>query len=321
MFNIQLNNGSKFDCDENVTIIESALKFGVHLDHSCLTGRCSSCKVQVLSGETIPEAKELSLSDLDKQQGYILACVRRPLTDIVLDAEDLSSYGLVSPLTIPAKINAIEQLTSEINRVTLRIPPNQKVSFLPGQYLNVIWNGIRRSYSIASTPDQNHLELVIKNYPGGQMSEYWFNLAKEDDLLRLELPKGTFFLREPKEAENIIFIATGTGIAPIKSILESSSNRSLLQQFKRVILLWGMKVEADLFWKPTDEVEFIPVLSRESLPKKYVQDVLPELQLNWCRTSVYACGSESMINTVKEICNSNGLGLNAFYADSFVPSN
>lgn len=151
MFQIRLKDGKSFPCDNDQTIIEAALKSGVFLDHSCLTGRCSSCKFKVILGESFTEFEESPISSFEKSEGFILTCIRRPLSDLELDAEDLGDYGFSQSVTIPAKINTIQELTPEIIQVNLRVPPNQKVDFLEGQYLNVIWNGIKRSYSIASS--------------------------------------------------------------------------------------------------------------------------------------------------------------------------
>ncbi|WP_100627196.1 2Fe-2S iron-sulfur cluster-binding protein [Algoriphagus formosus] len=319
---IKLKEGIKFSCENNQTIIEAALQNGVFLDHSCLTGRCSSCKLKVLSGETVTESDELPLSSEEKNQGYILSCVRKPISDIELEAEDLSQYGFSNPITIPAKINTIKSLTPEIIQVNLRVPPNQKVNFLEGQYLNVLWNGIKRSYSIASPTNSSEIELIIKNYEGGAMSAYWFEQAKPNDLLRLEIPKGTFFLRNHSDKDTLVLLATGTGIAPIKAILESPSTQEKLKEFNRVIVLWGMKFEREIFWKLNqDNVEFIPVLSRESQPKHYIQDKLSDLKINWTNTVVYACGSYQMIQAAKKRTLELGLNSNHFYSDAFVASN
>lgn len=322
MFQIKLKDGKSFLCDNNQTIIEAALQNEIFLDHSCLTGRCSSCKFRVIAGGTATEADESPLSLEDKNGGYILTCVRKPISDLELDAEDLGQYGFSQSITIAAKINTILELTGEIIKVNLRVPPNQKVNFLEGQYLNVIWNGVKRSYSIASSSSSAEIELIIKNYQGGAMSAYWFGQAKLNDLLRLEIPKGTFFLRNHPEMENLVFLATGTGISPIKSILESLSNKDKLGRFKRIIVLWGMRYKKEFFWKPSSSgIEFIPVLSRESQPKRYVQNLISNLELDMAKTVIYACGSEDMIQDAKNKSVQQGLNSNHFYSDAFVASN
>jgi len=315
-------NDKIFFCSSEETIIEASLKNGVFLNHSCLSGRCSSCKSKILRGESISIIEESSLSEKEKSEGFVLSCIRMPISDLELEAEDLSQYGFNQSVTIPAKINSIQILTSEIIQVNLRVPPNQKVSFLEGQYLNVIWNGIKRSYSMASSSLSPEIELIIKNYQGGVMSSYWFGQAKPNDLLRLEVPKGTFFLKNHPEMENLVFLATGTGIAPIKSILESPSTQDKIGRFKRIIVLWGMKYHKEIFWKPSSsEIEFIPVLSRGSQPKRYVQDLISNLNLDMAKTVVYACGSNEMIQEAKNKSIQLGLNLNHFYSDAFVASN
>lgn len=302
--------------------MEAALQSDVFLDHSCLTGRCSSCKFKVISGGTTSEADESPLNPEDKNSGFILTCVRKPISDLELDAEDLSEYGFTKSVTIPAKINKIKQLTSEIMQVNLRVPNSQKVNFLEGQYLNVIWNGIKRSYSIASCSSQSEIELIIKNYLGGEMSSFWFGQAKPNNLLRLQIPKGTFFLRNHPGFENLVFLATGTGIAPIKSILESQRNQDKLAQYNRVIVLWGMKYKKNIFWNPgLNKVEFIPVFSREGQAKRYVQDLLPHFEFDMSKTVIYACGSNNMIQEAKKNSLELGLNSNHFYSDAFVASN
>ncbi len=313
---------SVFNCLKSETIIEGALRNGVFLDHSCLTGRCSSCKVKVLSGKTSCDFQEFSLSDSEKSNGFILSCIRRPISDLVINAEDLSEYGLIKPKIVPAKINEIISLTKDIVLVKLRFPPNHKPFFLEGQYINVIKGSLKRSYSIANSNNSEDLELIIKNYHGGLMSKYWFEEAKINDLLRLEIPKGTFFLRQHSSKSTLVFLATGTGIAPIKSILENSKNQESIKQYKQVIVLWGMKYSKDLFWTPSqDSIKFVPVLSRETSPKKYVQDCLDELSIDWNKSVVYACGSDDMIQESKLKSIQLGLKPNHFYSDAFVASN
>lgn len=321
MYKISLLDGKTFECESNETIISGALRNGIFLDHSCLTGRCSSCKFKVVSGQTVCEEEEIPLSHAEKEEGYILSCIRKPNSDLLLDAEDLSEYGLIKPKTVPAKISDIKRLTEEVIQVKLRFPPNQKPFFIEGQYVNVIKGNLKRSYSIANSGTSEDIELIIKNYFGGHMSKYWFEEAKINDLLRLEVPKGTFFLRKHSGKGSLVFLATGTGIAPIKSILENSKNQEEIKKYKRVIVLWGMKYLKEIFWNPILDVEFFPVLSRETFPKKYVQDVLLDLNLDFEDTVIYACGSDDMIQQAKWISIKNRLEEKNFYSDAFVASN
>ena len=315
---IFLNNGRSFSCDENDTIISAAQKSGIFLGHSCLSGRCSSCKFKLNSGKTIAIQPEVALTDDEKNSNMILACIRKPLTDVYLDAEDLSEYGLEMSKTVPAKISKIEKLTDTIIKVNLRLPPSQKINFIEGQYVDLIKDSIKRSYSIASSSELGELEFIIKNYPNGIMSQYWFNHAMENELLRLDGPKGTFFLRNHADKENLVLLANGTGIAPFKSILESKFFEIRTKHFKNIYLLWGMQNERQIFWKPSNNnVQFLPVLSRDGAKCKYIQEALIDLDIPIDKSVYYACGSDSMIQEVKKNLLQCGLDEKFFFYDSF----
>jgi len=325
---ISLKNNKNFQCSENETLIEGARKFGIILEHSCLSGRCSSCKVMVDSGFSQPTTAELGLNDKEKQAGYILSCIRTPKSDMVIQAEDLSEYDIVLPKTLPAKINKIERLTDDVLKIVLRFPPNQPLNFISGQYVNVIKGNIKRSYSIGNSSKENsRLELFIKKYPDGLLSNYWFNEAKVNDLLRIEGPRGTFFIRNNTICKNIIFLATGTGIAPVKSILESMADFPEKFRNTNIFVFWGVKYFKDLFWSPEDiglDIKYFPVLSREksdSTEIGYVQNILLSKNIELKKSMVYACGSNDMIHEAKNKLIENGLPDFNFYSDAFVTSN
>lgn len=328
MYVISLKNNREFQCSENETLVEAARKSGIVLEHSCLSGRCSSCKVKVDSGLSEPTTAEISLNEIEKGAGYILSCIRTPKSDMSIQAEDLSEFGISTPKTLPAKINRIVKLTEDVIKVELRLPPNQLLNFIAGQYVNVIKGNIKRSYSIGSSSNENaHIDLFIKKYPGGLLSNYWFNEAKVNDLLRIEGPRGTFFMRNNSGIENIIFLATGTGIAPVKSILESMSLSKEDFSNKNVYLFWGVRNFTDLFWSPENvalNINYFPVLSREKNLKTYeghVQNVLLSKKIDLSKSIVYACGSNEMILEAKIMLIEKGLQEYNFYSDAFVTSN
>jgi len=328
MYQISLKNNKNFRCSDNETLVEAARKSGIILEHSCLSGRCSSCKVKVDSGLSEPTTEEFSLNNKEREDGYILSCIRTPKSDMLIQAEDLSEYDISIPKTLPAKINKIEKLTEDIIKIELRFPPTQKLNFIAGQYVNVIKGSNRRSYSIGSTSNENaSIELFIKKYPDGLFSNYWFNEAKINDLLRIEGPRGTFFIRNNSAFKNIIFLATGTGIAPVKSILETLSE--LTENFgnKNIYLFWGVKYFNDLFWTPEKlglNIKYFPVLSREKIPTMedgYIQNVLLTKNIELSESIIYACGSNDMIHESKNKLMENGLPDHNFYSDAFVTSN
>lgn len=321
MYTVTLKNNKKFVCNSDETILSAALKNGFLLNYSCRTGNCLSCKYKILEGDTSCANEEIVLTDEEKSQGYVLLCQRKPLSNIKIEGEDLSEYDISKPSIIPSRINEISSKTNDIICVSLRVPPNTIINFLPGQYLDVIRDNIKRSYSIASQISDANIELLIRRYENGKMSDYWFNNAKVNDLIRLELPKGTFFLRNNGSIKTVVFLATGTGIAPVKSIIESYSDY-LMRLYNRVIILWGMRYENEIFWKPDyDFIEFIPVLSRANSTKTYVQDLLPTLNIEWSNSAIYACGSLHMIISAFKAACKLGLKEDNFYSDAFVKSN
>lgn len=324
MFKITLSSGKTFYAESDNSIFSAAYKNNIVFEHSCLNGRCSSCKAKVLKGKTENVSFEFGLNDEEKKAGYILTCASNPLSDLELQIQDLGTVKLFPVRTIPAKINCLERINDSVIYLKLRVPPNAAFQFIAGQYVNLIHKNIKRSYSIAGL-GANGLEFYIKRYENGLFSDYLFNHAKVDDILRLEGPMGTFFLRENSK-ENLVFLATGTGIAPIIAILNDPKNKEILRS-RRVSLFYGGRRESELqpfsFLKDF-EIKYFPVLSREERPgfeRGYVQDVLLNNSINLTNTSVYACGSSAMIHDAKERLMKAGLHEAEFYSDEFVVSN
>lgn len=328
MFKISLKNNKSFSCDSKSTIFEAAKQNNINLEHSCLSARCRSCIVKVVSGSTLNREDELVLTKADRNENFVLSCNAKPTTDLILDIEDLGEITLFEKKIIPSKISVIEKLTDDVIKLVLRLPPNSNFKFNSGQYVNIIKGSITRSYSIANSSDhKNQLEFFIKKYTNGLMSEYFFKEAKINDLLRLEGPIGTFFLRD-SNYNNIVFLATGTGIAPIKSILEGLDKSHEQYQNKKMWIIVGARYQEDLFWKPNFKnlnVKYIPVLSRQDSDWNgatgYVQDIALKQHINLETTQVYACGSNDMINSAKELFFKNNLKESNFFSDAFVQTN
>ena len=328
MYKVTLKNNKSFRCDKDTTIFEAAKNNNIILEHSCLSARCRSCIVKVVSGNTINKEEELVLTEEDKNENFVLSCNVKPTSDLELDIEDLGNILIYEKKIIPSKISVIEKLTDDVLKVTLRIPPNSNFNFNSGQYVNIIKGNLTRSYSIANCSNHNNeLEFFIKKYINGLMSEYFFKEAKLNDLLRLEGPIGTFFLRD-SSFKNIVFLATGTGIAPIKSILEGLDKSHEQYQNKNFWVIVGARYQEDLFWKPNFKnlnIKYIPVLSRAENDwngsQGYVQDIVLNQQIDLENSQVYACGSNDMINSAKELFIKNNLKENNFFSDAFVQTN
>lgn len=329
MYTIRLKNDKEFTCDTNTSIFEAAKSSGVFLEHSCLTARCRSCVVKVLEGETKDKTEDLVLTKEEKAYNFTLSCNAVPASDLVLDVEDLGDIILYDKQIVPAKINSLEQLTKDVINVKLRLPPTAKFKYNSGQYVNLIKGNIKRSYSVANAyKDKATLEFFIKKYEKGLMSNYFLNEAKENDLLRMEGPLGSFFLRETNK-ENIVFLATGTGIAPVKAILEHVKNTSKNLENKTFWLFLGARYKEDVFWTPKElnisNLKFIKSLSRETSVfeghKGYVQEAVLKEDIDLTNAQVYACGSNEMIKSAKSILIQNKLSENDFFSDAFICTN
>ena len=320
-------SGKTFEGHGGQSILDAAEEAGNSLPYSCRTGRCSSCKCRIV-GSTTLKFDELGLTDAEKQSGWKLTCARVPTGDVKLDINDLGDIDLPKSKVVPAKIDELTYLTRDILKLCLRVPPKSQFRFIPGQYINLIGkNGLQRSYSLASNCSGQVLEMHVRQVQNGIMSEYLFENAKVDDLLRISGPHGTFVLR-PLAESDLIFVATGTGIGPVKSMIEQIESKPADQLPRSIKILWGMRREDEIYWSPGNKlgpVDFIPVLSQAGDnwdgERGYVQDVLVRSNLITPQTYIYSCGSEAMINTIKSKALSAGLTEEKFYSDSFVASN
>jgi CDP-4-dehydro-6-deoxyglucose reductase len=328
MLKIQTTYGKTFSQPAGQTLLDAAAKSGIGLPYSCKTGRCSTCKCKVLSGQSVATVDELGLTSEEKAQGFILSCVRSALTEMLIDVEDLGDQVIPKIKTLPTRISSLEKLAPDVLSVKLRFPPNTPFNFLAGQYVDVIGpGGIRRSYSVANAPaSDNQLQLHIRAVQSGAMSQYWFDQAKVNDLLRINGPLGSFFAR-PLNGLHLVFLATGTGIAPAKAMLEQLATAPLDNQPLSATLYWGGREPQDLYADPSPwhlSLRYVPVLSRApddwTGARGHVQNSLLNDEPDWANTVVYACGSDAMIQSAKAELIQAGLPTKRFYSDAFVPS-
>ena len=325
---VTLSSGSSFELQQGVSILDAATHAKISLPYSCKTGRCSTCKCKVITGQSRALYDETGITEQEKAEGWILSCARTAETDLLIEVDDLGGVTLPPVKTYPCRIVSIEKLASDVVRVYLRLPPTADFSFIPGQYVELIGPaGIRRSYSIANSSfEDKQIELHIRAVDGGVMSDYWFNQAKVNDLLRLNGPLGTFFLRDTAGVD-LILLATGTGIAPVKSIVVALNHLVNQSRPRSVTVLWGGRTPHDLYFDFGALVQpdqFIPVLSRAGQAwvgsRGYVQDVLLSKWTDFSNAAVYACGSNAMISSAKSTLVNAGLSPRRFFSDAFVCS-
>ena len=326
---IKLSNGKTFQADIDVSILNAAERVGINLPYSCKSGRCSECKCRLIDGTTALIADEIGLTEYERSEGWILSCVRTAKSDLVIETNDAGLISLPTIKNYPCKISAIERLTPDVLCIILRLPPTVVFNYFCGQYVEVSnFDGVRRSYSIANAKlnNLNQLEIHVRRVKGGRMSQYWFENAAVDDLLSLKGPLGTFYLRNT-EKRDIFFLATGTGIAPIKAMIESLKNQKQTHRPSSVIAIWGSRTQQDIYLNTKllqGECQFLTVLSQPlenwTGPKGYVQDQMLPLIRDIKNTSVYACGSPLMINSAKSKLYEIGLPLDQFFSDAFFAS-
>ncbi|MFT7043257.1 MAG: CDP-4-dehydro-6-deoxyglucose reductase [Candidatus Azotimanducaceae bacterium] len=324
---IELSSGVTFQQVDGRSILESAESNGLSLAYSCRTGRCSTCKCQVISGDTVPLVDEIGLTQKEKDSGWILACVRSATSNLEIEVDDLGDVILPKPNISPCRINSIDKVSKHVVCVGLRLPPKSQFKVLAGQYIDIVGPaGVRRSYSVANYVTDNIIELHIGVVDNGCLSAYWFGEAKINDLLRLNGPLGTFFLRSIK-AQDVVFLATGTGIAPINAMIESIKLLAPEDCPNSLTVFWGGRTLDDLYFDPSANcklLRYVPVLSRSALDwegqKGYVQDVFLNEHPDLSNCTVYACGSDNMIRSSCEILVKSGLPEKKFFSDAFLPS-
>jgi len=328
-FNIKIiPSNTVFDNDSSKTILTNALNSNIVLNYSCNSGQCGVCKVKLISGnvERIESGIENELTECD-----ILTCCAIATSDIEIEASFHPELAYIDKKTIPAKVESFTYLNNDTLEIVFKIPPTSHFKYLPGQYIDLMWNGEKRSYSIANLyrKNINKIELQIKKVQNGFFSEMLFNQLELQQLFRMNGPHGTFF----KRSDNIlpiIFICTGTGFAPVKSMIEELINSGVNTP---ISLYWGGRISSDLYSQLPDEwaescplISYTKVLSKESLniPNSYcgyVQDAVLENIKDLSEYQVYACGSNNMIKSAQELFIKKGLKRENFFSDAFLPSN
>ncbi|MEZ9877378.1 CDP-6-deoxy-delta-3,4-glucoseen reductase [Vibrio breoganii] len=308
-------SGVRFETENN--LLDDALQQEIVLEHSCKTGECGVCSAQIISG---------SFEDKEGNKitsGEILTCQSKAMTDSVIQAKYYPELAGIAVRTVPCKVSSYDHVSEDIVVLSLRLPPTAKFDYLAGQYIDLSFKGIKRSYSIANVKsDSSEIELHIRKVPNGQMSTLLWDHLKPNLLMRLEGPKGTFFLRESDKP--LILMAGGTGIAPIKAIVE----QLIAQDSKRdVYVYWGMPTKSGFFLSADDltaskpNIRFIPVLSGSDDSwfgrKGFVHEAVIQDFDSLDAHEVYACGSPVMIDAAKLAFNEKNLPVDAFFSDAF----
>lgn len=321
----------RLPCEGDETVLAAAMRADLMLPYGCRNGACGSCKGKILAGEVdYGPHQAATLTEEEKRQGLALFCCARPRTDLVIEVREVRRAGDITIKRLPCRIESIDRAAADVAIVRLKLPANERLQYLAGQYIDLLLkDGKRRSFSLATAPhDDALLELHIRHVPGGVFTDALFTSYKGREILRFEGPLGGFYLREQSD-KPIIFVAGGTGFAPIKAVIEHALHAKVERE---MVLYWGARSLSDLYlpelpgaWQTAHRnFTFIPVLSepkpedrwpgRTGFVHQAVMADFPDLS----GYQVYACGAPAMIEAAKrEFMQRCALPPEEFYADSF----
>ena len=327
-------SGRQFSVARDEPILSAAIREGVGLPYGCKDGACGSCKSRLLEGRVIHgvhQAKALSADE--EAAGWILTCQAAAQTNVVLEARTVPGAGEFAPRKMPTRVTSIARPATDVAILQLQLPANDRLQYRAGQYVEfILRDGARRSYSMANAPhtqvDKPGIELHLRHLTGGKFTDHVFAAMKEKDILRMEGPFGSFFLREDSD-KPMILLASGTGLAPIKAIIEHLQHT---KSERRAELYWGCRSKADLYlhdWAlqaaaNMPNLTYIPVLSEPKTDDGwtgrtgFVHQAVMHDHPNLMNHQVYACGVPIMVESAKhDFVAKSGLPDDEFYADSF----
>jgi CDP-4-dehydro-6-deoxyglucose reductase len=327
-------SGRTFSVDRDEPILAAAIRQGIGLPYGCKDGACGSCKCRLLDGRVIHGAhQQKALSAAEEEAGLILTCQAAPQTDAVLEVRTVPGAGEFAIRKMPCRVTTIVKPAPDVAVVTLQLPANDPLRYHAGQYVEfILKDGARRAYSIANAPhtqgEKPAIELHVRHMPGGLFTDHVFGAMKEKEILRIEGPYGSFFLREDS-TKPMVLLASGTGLAPIKAIVEHLKWK---RSDRPAVLYWGCRTRRDLYlhrWAESMAAEvpnlrYVPVLSdatpedawggRTGFVHRAVMEDLPDLSGH----QVYACGAPVMVEAAQhDFVAQCALPADEFYADAF----
>ncbi len=326
--------GRSFTVENDELILAAAIRQGVGLPYGCRDGACGSCKCRLLEGRVVHGAHQAkALSPQEEEAGYTLTCRAAPQSDVVIEARTVPGAGEHPVRRMPCRVSTITRAAPDVAVLQLQLPANDRLLYRAGQYIEfILKDQSRRSYSIASAPHTQEqtpgIELHVRHMPGGKFTDHVFGAMKEKEILRMEGPFGSFFLREDA-AKPIVLLASGTGFAPIKAIVEHMRHAG---DTRPATLYWGCRTRADLYQHDWCEraaaampnLKYVPVLSEAQPEEAWTgrtgfvhQAVLADFD-DLSGHQVYACGAPVMVDAAqRDFVALRALPPEEFYADAF----
>ena len=324
-------SGTAFSANADETILAAGIRQGVGLPYGCKDGACGSCKCKMVSGHVVhANFQRKALSVEDESANFVLTCCATAHSDIVLESRQVTPAGALPIKKMPTRVSSLVKKSADVVVMQLQLPANDAFAFRAGQYIEfILRDGARRSYSMANAPHIGPgLELHIRHMPDGRFTDLVFGTMKEKDILRIEGPFGSFFLREDSD-KPMVFLASGTGFAPLKALLEHMQHCGITRP---TTLYWGGRRPGDLYMDDWVQAQLANMPHLRYVP--VVSDALPEDQ--WAgRTGfvhlavlqdfpdlsghqVYACGAPIVVESARSAFSAQaGLPADEFFADSF----
>ena len=327
-------SGRQFSANADETLLAAGIRQGIGLPYGCKDGACGSCKCKKLSGTVVHGTHQSkALSPEEEAAGFVLTCCGVPQSDVVLESRQVTEAGAHPIKKMPVRVQSLERLSHDVMRLKLQLPAADTFGYHAGQYVDfLLRDGARRSYSMANAPHTQSgapgIELHIRHMPGGKFTDQVFGTMKEKDILRIEGPFGSFYLREDS-AKPMVLLASGTGFAPIKALIEHMRFKGITRP---AVLYWGGRRPADLYedaWIQSQladmpQLRYVPVVSdaqpedqwtgRTGFVHRAALQDLPDLSGH----QVYACGAPIVVDSARaDFVKLAGLPDDEFYADSF----
>ncbi|MEI8157285.1 MAG: CDP-6-deoxy-delta-3,4-glucoseen reductase [Burkholderiales bacterium] len=324
-------SGRTFHVGADEAVLTAGIRQGIGLPYGCKDGACGSCKCKLVSGSVVhgPHQSK-ALSEEEASSNLILTCCAVPHSDLVLESRQVTEIGAMPIKKMPTRVTSMVKKSPDVMALQLQLPANDTFGYRAGQYIEfTLRDGSRRSYSMANAPHLGpNIELHIRHMAGGKFTDHVFGGMKEKEILRIEGPYGSFFLRE-ESSKPIILVASGTGFAPIKALIEHMQHKGVNRP---VTLYWGARRPEDLYmhdWvqeqlKSQPNLQYIPVVSDATAQDAwtgrtgFVHRAVLQDYPNLCGHQVYACGAPIVVESARTDFSSLAqLPPEEFFADSF----
>lgn len=334
-FNVTVQpSGRTFIAQADEALLAAAIRQGIGLPYGCKDGACGSCKCKKLEGTITQGTHQLkALSPEEAEQGFILTCCAVAHSDVVIESRQVTDESAFPVKKMPVRVNSLAKASHDVMLVRLQLPASDVFRYHAGQYVEfLLRDGDRRAYSMGNAPhtqlENPGVELHIRHMPGGKFTDHVFSAMKEKEILRIEGPFGSFYLREDS-TKPMVLLASGTGFAPIKAIIEHLHFKGITRP---AVLYWGGRRPADLYmhdWVLSKLAEmpnlrYVPVVS-DALPEDawagrtgFVHNAVLQDFADLSAHQVYACGAPIVVDSAKTAYIAAGLPEGEFYADSFI---